>query len=330
MNQISLKTLKYDYSIYTKTIRNIPFASFPGAVDCLKDLLEFECDTNIHPECLDRLSRICFNIQTLSIKLYGNVSKELKRLICSQNRLKNLDLMVSQNYLSEIIPVLTRHHYNTLTRLQIDFQIKDVTLSFISSFINLEELVISSLHPICRDLQHMILPKLQVFKILNHIYDSSTSEILIEFLENNGDHLVDLYLSHNNKSLNLSIIQNCSNLKKLFVTIPKGELDILINLFDNCQLLEILEIRCDGDFINEKDMLEVVAKYSLENFYRLRILNNEKSKLLPEELESFFMSWGKRIPLKPLTLIKDLETNKEKINIIEKYKKLGIIKVEKR
>ena len=79
-------------------------------------------------------------------------------------------------------------------------------------------------------------------------------------------------------------------------------------------------------------MLDIVAKDSPKNFYRLKIYNLEKSKLLPKTLESFFISWGKRIPRKSLILIivKDLnygvDTNEENITIIEKYKKLGIVK----
>ena len=82
-------------------------------------------------------------------------------------------------------------------------------------------------------------------------------------------------------------------------------------------------------------MLNIVATYPSKNFCELKILNIEKSKLTPKELESFFISWRKRIPLKPLILIitenyinngLDTDTNEENIKIIERYKKLGIIK----
>ena len=80
-------------------------------------------------------------------------------------------------------------------------------------------------------------------------------------------------------------------------------------------------------------MLNIVARDSPKNFYKLKIYNHEPSQLLSEELESFFISWGKRIPRKSLILIIvndflncGLDANKEHITIIEKYKKLGIIK----
>ena len=79
-------------------------------------------------------------------------------------------------------------------------------------------------------------------------------------------------------------------------------------------------------------MLDIVAKDSPKNFYRLKIYNLEESKLLPKALESFFINWGKRIPQKSLILIVSgifsdygLDTNEENIKMIEKYKGLGII-----
>ena len=82
-------------------------------------------------------------------------------------------------------------------------------------------------------------------------------------------------------------------------------------------------------------MLEVVAKYSPKNFYELKIYNDcQPSKLLSEDLESFFISWKSRIPKKSLSLIiikydykdNDLDTNEENMKVIEKYQELGIIK----
>ncbi len=61
----------------------------------------------------------------------------------------------------------------------------------------------------------------------------------------------------------------------------------------------------------------------------MKIYHHETSQLLPEELESFFIDWGKRTSQKSLTLVTPpcgLSTNKENITMIEKYKKLGIIK----
>jgi len=70
--------------------------------------------------------------------------------------------------------------------------------------------------------------------------------------------------------------------------------------------------------LNVKEVLEVVVSCSPKNFHELRICE----QFLPEDLESFFVSWGKRLPQKQLTL--DIITDffepidEEVIEIIEK------------
>ncbi len=286
------------------------------------DLLEFKSDLFIYLEHIYQLSQICHNIQTLSINLHSDVSNGIKDLIFSQNSLKSLGLVYKNKYVKDIIPVLSKHH-NTLTKLHIHIIDENMytIFSFISSFRNLQELVIFSTY-IPDELQHMIFPNLQVFRFIDNC-DVST-KILIKFLENNGRTLTDLCIDgYADKSLNLSIIQCCPNLKNLFIIIEKNELDILKSIFDGCQYLESIKTWCGGHFINEKEMLGVIAKYSPKNFYKLKINNYRPSQLLPEELESFFIGWGKRTSQKSLTLI---TTTRSNITIIEKYKKLGIVK----
>src|SRR3989337_473683 len=128
-------------------------------------------------------------------------------------------------------------------------------------------------------LQYTIFPNLQIFKIL-HGNSNSNSEMFIKFLENNGKNLIDLYINyHKDNSLNLSIIQHCLNLKNLVIIIKNNELDILKNIFNSCQYLESIKVWCGRDYINEiwcineEAMLDIVAKDSPKNFYRLKIYN---------------------------------------------------------
>src|SRR6266540_2330057 len=157
MNQISsLKILDYDLR-YQTTVQNIPFISFLGAKDCLTDLTEFKCDSNVYPELFHQLSQICHHIRSLTIRLSNNVSNGLKELISSQNHLKDLGLVGYDNDSKGIISVLKKHH-NTLTRLHISVGRNNETLSFIGSFKNLQELVITTFYSICNDLQYVIFP----------------------------------------------------------------------------------------------------------------------------------------------------------------------------
>ena len=104
-------------------------------------------------------------------------------------------------------------------------------------------------------------------------------------------------------------------------------------VFNGCQYLESIMIWCGGKFLSEKEALKAFAKYSHKNVSEL-ILHyffDIRFKLLPEELESFFISWTNRIPQKSLSLViikrrNSLDTNDENMKIIKKYTKLGVIK----
>ncbi|RIA78865.1 hypothetical protein C1645_882973 [Glomus cerebriforme] len=74
-------------------------------------------------------------------------------------------------------------------------------------------------------------------------------------------------------------------------------------VFNYCKQLESIEIWPNDGILNEKELLNIVAKFSPKNFCKLKY--TATSELLPEELESFFI--------------------KEIMKIIEKYIKLGVI-----
>ena len=73
-----------------------------------------------------------------------------------------------------------------------------------------------------------------------------------------------------------------------------------------------------------KELFEVLAKYSPKCFHELQICL--PSLLLEKYLEEFFINWKNRIPLS-FDLVMDYEDEDYEVaEIIEKYKKLGIIK----
>jgi hypothetical protein len=102
---------------------------------------------------------------------------------------------------------------------------------------------------------------------------------------------------------------------------------MLRDIFNDHQDLESVSI-CDA--MDEEEILRMVTKYSPKNFHRLNMWKFERSELLPETLESFFISWGNRTPRKSLILIVTYEGGdffaKENLMVIEKYKRLGIVK----
>jgi len=111
----------------------------------------------------------------------------------------------------------------------------------------------------------------------------------------------------------------------------EDEIEMLETILINCQQLESIEVWCGDIYLNEMKLLEVVAKCSPKTFYELKIFYVDNEEFFAEDLEPVFISLANRIPRKPLSLIiidysTNLKVKKESINVIEKFKKLGVIK----
>ncbi|RIA99332.1 hypothetical protein C1645_811569 [Glomus cerebriforme] len=334
INEISsLKSLNYDSGY----LKNVMFTYLPKAKDCLKDLSDLKCSSDIYSEFFYQLSQICHNIQSLTIEFGNFISNGLSDLISLQNNLKHVTLMYysyeGENG-TEVITSLTKLS-STLTKLKIVESY--LSLSFISKFINLQELILSLESSEFDDfniLQYVNFPQLKVLKFL---HECPRFEMLIKFLEINGKNLVELYIEDDENSLNLAISKFCPNLKSLFTMFKINEIETLKIILNHCQYLESIKIWYGEKYLNENELFEVIVKYSPKNFYELKIHYDYDyealSEIISEDLEEFFITWKNRIPQKPLSLIfiKDcyegiIEISKENMKVIEKYKKLGIIK----
>ena len=80
---------------------------------------------------------------------------------------------------------------------------------------------------------------------------------------------------------NLSIAKLCPNLKKLCAPFD-NDFKVILN---NCQHLECIVICYGESCLNERKVLETVAKHSPKNLYELK---PNEPKLFSEDLESFF------------------------------------------
>jgi hypothetical protein len=339
MNQIfSLKQLDLGLICYLSPRQNITFISYPGARDCLEHLSKLRCRSDVYPEFFYQLSQMCHNIQSLIISFKKDISNGLIDLISAQKNLKYLSLSQSYNGckdLKDIITSITKFP-NSLIRLNLDGGSHYIPISFIAKFTNLQELTLSFYNndkfEDFNNLQYVTFSHLQVLKFL---WGCPRHELLTKFLENNGKNLKEFYVNNSNNSLNLAIAKFCPNLRKLFSGFKNNEnneLETLRIIFDNCQYLESIKIPCYKEY--ENDLFEVVAKHSPKNVCELRLSYSYKAqlKLLPEELESFFISWGNRIPQKSLTFVIIFNCahgsglNNENKGIIEKYIRLGVIK----
>ncbi|GBC08972.1 hypothetical protein RclHR1_08510008 [Rhizophagus clarus] len=301
-NQISsLKKLSCYHNYYPI---KFSFPYFPG----VRDLSELHCCSCLPPNFFYQLSQLCHNLRTLSIDFDSyNISNELKELISLQKNLKNLKLSAKISSCASIIPTLKKHS-NTVTKLHLYGNSNNLPYSFVSSFTNLQEFIFSfmggSNFEDFRMLQYVNFSKLQTLKIP---YQFPKPEYLMKFLENNGKNLKNFYTDESNKDLSLSIPDFCPNLKSLFLLFHKDELDALKTIFIKCQHLESIKVWCGkgyfNEYLSEKEIFDTVARYSPNNFCKLKIYSLSNSHVSLKDLESFFISWRKRIPKKPLSLI---------------------------
>jgi hypothetical protein len=104
-------------------------------------------------------------------------------------------------------------------------------------------------------------------------------------------------------------------------------------ILDHCQQLECLEVWCANEYLDESNLLEVVSKHSPEKFHELKIywgfpFFRPNRESFSKDLEPILMSWVNRIPQKSLSLIivGNLKVRKESMDVIERFKKLGVLK----
>ncbi|GBC20821.2 hypothetical protein GLOIN_2v1549563 [Rhizophagus irregularis DAOM 181602=DAOM 197198] len=232
------------------------------------------------------------------------------------------------------IPLLMTKLPNTLMSLYLSAGTCNYSLSFITNFTNLQKLELSfnsTLYLDFEKLQYANFPQLQVLIIK---FARPKFELLINFLENNGKNLKELYLDHYDNSFNLAVAKFCPNLLKLYTIFTNEELETLKMVLISCQYIESIELFCD-EYLSDKKALEMIVNYSHEYLCEIVITYDyQESRLLPEELEFFFINWTSHIPQKSLSLEiircendkTSLDTDHENMKIIEKYIKLGVIK----
>ncbi|GES74632.1 hypothetical protein GLOIN_2v1876445 [Rhizophagus clarus] len=316
---------------------NMPnLALNPGSKDCLKNLSELRCYSNISSETFYQLSRICQNISLLNIS-HGSpfIPDGLADLISNQKNLKHFILgqYIKNANTSSLIKKLP----STLIKLNLcDFNY--ISLSFIAELSNLQELRFSfEYKEDFIDFEKLSYVNFSQLQILKFQYSHPNSELLIRFLENNGKNLKEFYLSKSNNMINLSISKFCTNLRKLSAGFKNDELENLKMILKSCKNLKCIEIFCGGKLLNEKEALEVIVNHSHENISKI-ILHHyycrQSAKLLPKKLESIIVKWANCVPQRLLSLEiftnkkckESLDKNKENMKIIKKYIKLGIIK----
>ncbi|PKK57677.1 hypothetical protein RhiirC2_797608 [Rhizophagus irregularis] len=274
-----------------------PLTEFPGA----RKLSELRCGSNIPSEFFQQLSQISHNVRPIFIDFNGlNGLNGLEELISKQKNLKNLAMSTFDVSWENVVPAL-KSQSNTITKLHLYSNNICLPLSFVSFFINLQE-VIFSFPPddgvdddfienfVKIEASHF--PRLQVLKIP---FQRPKPESLIKFLKNNGKTLKKLFICELESAAISSIANFCLNLQSLFVIFKSNELHLLQAIFIRCQYLESIKIWCGVEYLNETEVLEIVANHSPNSFHELKIYNADSDSnfaspgdiefVSPEELE---------------------------------------------
>jgi hypothetical protein len=341
LHKLFMKQIPSLKKLYFWDFPNINFTIFPESKDCLKNLSELYCSSSLYSEFFCQLSQICHNLSLLNIRFGKVISNGLIDLISAQRNLKCLGIVQCDDCkdLTDIIPALTKLP-GSLTKFTFDGGMRCILpLSFITEFTNLQELELSFYRNYSYEdyekLQHATFSQLKILRI---VYTSPRYGLLIKFLENNGKNLKEFHIGDYSgdcdNSLNLAVAKFCPSLRKLSTGFKSNELETMKIVFNSCRYLESIKIWCSDEFLNEKQALEMILKYSPKNFYELKLDYPDymRSELKPEELESFFIGWANRITQKSLSLIiinsdsDSFDKIDENMDIIEKYMDLGIIK----
>ena len=152
MSQSSLRALDICPTPDLSLIQNVPFFTYPGAMGCLKNLLELKLtytrihhNPGVHPEFFHQLSTICHSIRSLCLSLtevFSDVNG-LTDLISVQQKLEYVSISFRHDCDTiKIIPSLTKLP-NTLIGLDIELGEHYLPLSFISRLTNLQKLTLS-------------------------------------------------------------------------------------------------------------------------------------------------------------------------------------------
>ncbi|GBB99908.1 hypothetical protein RclHR1_03680003 [Rhizophagus clarus] len=335
----SLKRLKiskiWQFSSWQTPDTNFIF--HPKAKDCLKNLSELHCTSSISPAFFYQLSQISYNIIKLNITIKNDVPNELVNLISSQKRLKCANVGM-YNVSTDFTNLLLRKLPNTLTKLNLYGRIDIVSLSSINNLTNLRILQLKFVY--CKwfknfeILENIIFSQLQILKIFSAC---PKCESLIKFLKNNGKNLREFYFcedsGYSNNSLNLAIASFCPALKRLSTGIKNDELRTFEIILGGCQYLEGIKIWCGDSYLNDKEALEAVMKYS-KNISEIVLdyQDDVQTRMLPEDLESIFTRniLQRRSFLLVVNnyfdITNGLDKDEENMRIIRKYVKLGVIK----
>ncbi|CAG8582232.1 14951_t:CDS:2 [Rhizophagus irregularis] len=274
---------------------------FPGAEQCFSEIKFLRCIGKVKDNTLSMLTRTCKSIKELKFYTYGNdYNCGIAKLIENQKGLFSVNFLndfYDGGSSRKIIENSLIKHADTIQYFSICEQPETKVLT---SLVNLRILELISANPYIElrwdNIKDLTLPSLHTL-----IASSIPINCLINLIERSGRKLTKIYYHHNrsvidNKEIIQAIYQNCPN---------------LISSFPWDNLFNILAKS------SPPSLFEFVFKFT-----------NDNPKL--ESLKLFFDNWEGRHPIS-LKFKKESYHYDESgydglIDLIEKYKKKGVVK----
>ncbi|CAB5390359.1 unnamed protein product [Rhizophagus irregularis] len=212
---------------------------------------------------------------------------------------------------------------------------KQPTTKILSSFINLKSLELyDNSRPMSWNcLENLSLPYLQILKATG-----IPIKVLTSLIDHTNGHLIEIkidHISHNeisNKKIIQTIYKKCPNLEYLKLLFINNNILELRELLINCNhligLYIIFEDVWDVNVMIDYNIIfKILSDNSSISLFKLKFYYHREPEL--KSFEFFFDNWKIRIPMRPIllqTIQYHVLYGSEHFDLIEKYKKNGIVK----
>ncbi|PKK65581.1 hypothetical protein RhiirC2_853496 [Rhizophagus irregularis] len=320
------ENMKYSHLyVYQNFDSQINFIN--GAERCFSEIEFLSCNTDVNDNIITILTETCKSIRKLELFInLKNNNYGIIKLIEDQKKLSDISLTRTHFDDSSFYEILE----NSLTKHASTIQFCKFTRSptkLLSSCINLKKLELGSkIRSISTSwycLKDLSFPYLQILRSSSVPVDVMTSLII-----NTKGFLVEIkidciwYDETRSKILIQAIYQNCPNIKYLKLKIGNCSILELEPLLISCKYLKVLFLLIGEGQFDWNKLFEIFTKSSSSSLYKFKFNINGQPKL--ESYKLFFDNWKGRHPMF-LQIFSNVIIDFN-FNIIERYKKEGIIK----
>ncbi|CAB4488308.1 unnamed protein product [Rhizophagus irregularis] len=267
---------------------------YPGANISLSNLHEIYCYHKIDQDFCHGLAQICRSIEKIYVKIYGEKSSGVAKLIEMQNQIKYIFIDGPLDC-KEIVQALEKH-VNSIIHLEMT-QYTSTIHFLIPKLINLQYLKVYDNY--CELKKYVVYLNHYNLRALDLCFLSSL-DIAISIIKNTNGNLWRIRIDNTDntdkaKEYNKTIHKYCPNIKYVTVFLNRdGTLKELKKIFIKCQHLVAIDI---NDEINTKyidELIDLLAEFAPPTLCKIHI-DNIKSYYDEQTLNYFLINWGNRI-----------------------------------